>query len=89
MNEVKELEDVIKKLFEEQSTQKSKKNRVRMRKAESSVNQSYQGEELPLQATENRKVKADKNYVYFKLSDLMGDNNERENREFLATTIHV
>lgn len=60
-----------------------------MRKAESSVNQSYQGEELPLQAAENRKVKADKNYVYFKLSELMGDDNERENREFLMTTIHV
>jgi hypothetical protein len=31
VNEVKQLEDVIKKLFEEQSSKKSKKDRVRMR----------------------------------------------------------
>lgn len=58
-----------------------------MRQAESSINQSYQCEDLPALAAENRKVKTDKNYVYFKLSDLMGEDNERENSEFLSNTM--
>ena len=92
VNEVKELEDTIKKLFEEQqSTQKNKKNKVRMRQPESSINQNFIKNENVLKderfnsvvslskAIYRNKRRADRNYIYFKLDELMDEDNTIEN----------
>lgn len=93
------MEEVIKKLFEEQSQNKGKRNRVRMRQAESSFNSNFQPGSSFLPVRHNsadsapaspskvnlykQKNRHNQNYVYFKLKELMGEEEPKENLDFM------
>jgi hypothetical protein len=61
LNEIKQMEEVINTLFEEQEFSRNKHEAVHMGQQDSNFNLLYQGNEYKL------------NYTYFKIQDLMGD----------------